>query len=95
MGRKINEDWRKQKLSPCPFCGAEGIDFVSLNHAFDSWYVKCFYCGAMTGKCEDEETAFFAWNERPAEERYLGVIQILEKELGRSPLKEQRKECKE
>lgn len=51
-------------LQPCPFCGASGDTFVSVNKSWESFYVKCFECGARSGLCEDEETAQAAWNRR-------------------------------
>ena len=76
---------KKIKLLPCPFCGASGISFVSNQRAFDFWYVKCFYCGARSGRSEDEKTSVDAWNTREFEnseiERYKGVIRLLEKDV--------------
>ena len=55
---------KKEKLLPCPFCGASGDSFVSVNKSYDNYFVKCFECGAKSGVCEDEETAVDAWNRR-------------------------------
>ena len=55
------------KLKPCPFCGAEGDSFVSLNKRYDNHFVKCFSCGATSGMCDSEETATEVWNERASD----------------------------
>ena len=59
------------KLLPCPFCGASGDSFVSVNKSYDNYYVKCFECGARSGVCETEEDAFCVWNTREEAERAL------------------------
>ena len=55
----------KIELLPCPFCGAEGeslIDVVSIGEMIH--IVRCFECGAQSGRCVTAEKAKATWNHR-------------------------------
>ena len=53
------------ELLPCPFCAAEGKNFVDVVSITENYYrVKCFVCGAMCGPTETVEDAAAAWNRR-------------------------------
>lgn len=58
----------EKALRPCPFCGSSRDDFVSLvEYKADVYRVKCFECGAESGKCETILDAVDEWNRRADE----------------------------
>lgn len=62
------------ELLPCPFCGSEDVEPVSIegNWGYTSSkdYIKCNICGAQGGVVEDGELsdAIENWNMRAEEE---------------------------
>lgn len=69
--RKIVEE--EFELLPCPFCGSEDIEPVSitgsLGYVSSKDYIKCNSCGAQGGVVNDGELndAIKNWNMREKE----------------------------
>ena len=55
----------KIELLPCPFCAAEGKNFVDVVSITDTIHlVRCFECGSQSGRAGTIEEAAAAWNRR-------------------------------
>lgn len=53
------------ELLPCPFCAAEGKNFINVASRNKIYHViKCFECGAQSGRAGTIEEAAAAWNRR-------------------------------
>ncbi len=54
----------RQKLKPCPFCGAGKGDVMVDMFMDDTWSVSCGNCGCDIGSHKTEQWAREAWNKR-------------------------------
>jgi len=56
-----------KELSPCPFCGAHGMDVeVQPLAALHRYYVGCLLCDSNGPTGEDKIEAVKFWNQRAA-----------------------------
>ena len=52
------------KLKPCPFCGSDAELIQGRYQGLDTFYARCWGCGAQTDLEYAEEFAAELWNER-------------------------------
>ena len=52
------------KLKPCPFCGGDAEMYPGKYLGLNTFYVRCWGCGAQTDFEYAEEFAAELWNER-------------------------------
>lgn len=73
LKKQLPQRWPKEKLKPCPFCGAYGND-VRLHVKYDKKIdeeiarVKCFKCALEIGWFHGKDNALKAWNKRSSDE---------------------------
>ena len=49
-----------EELLKCPFCGGEARVVIAI----ESYWVRCFDCGAEIAICDSKPEAAAAWNRR-------------------------------
>ncbi len=60
-------DKKKDRLKPCPFCGADAERMSHENYKAEVYYIRCSNDGCRCGETKhywNEEDAVKAWNRR-------------------------------
>ena len=74
--KQYNNEARRRKFKPCPFCGSQDIEAKYTPTVFEKDHTKsgyykiiCNNCGISTSECYPYEKAVLKWNGRVSDKR--------------------------
>lgn len=66
------EEYGKEKMRGCPFCGSTGVEICRTNR--NACWVRCGECGSESSSKKHREAAIALWNTRYVPSQFAVIV---------------------